>query len=259
MEKLIKDYNINSFEIEDDEFFVDLNRVKEISQLILKKKLKIDIFTSCRVDYIANLTDNDFLKLISRAGFKKLAFGVESGSKKIQELIHKDIKNCQVMRTIKKMAQVGISSKFYFMAGFPYELVADLYITCDLIQKMKQLNKNILIPAWRIFTPYPGTDLYDLSIQKGFQPPQSLVEWANYDFETIKTPWLLGAKKRIIKNAAYFIDFLELPQAKQDTFYLRLGRLYGKTVDFRWKHHLFWSLEKKFVNVIRYFHRVIKS
>ncbi|MFH1173472.1 MAG: B12-binding domain-containing radical SAM protein, partial [bacterium] len=89
-------HGITSFNIEDDEFFVDISRVRRICELIIANNLKIDIFTSCRVNYVANSMDEAYLKLLYQAGFRTLAFGVESGSARILDLMHKDITIDQV-------------------------------------------------------------------------------------------------------------------------------------------------------------------
>lgn len=256
---LIKDYHISSFNIEDDEFFVDIRRAKDICELILRENIKIEFFTNCRVNYVVNNMDYDYLKLLYRAGFRTLAFGVESGSKRILDLMHKDITIEQVLETIKKLKSVGINSKYYFMAGFPTETIDDLYRTTDLIWRMKELDNQIRIPAWRIFTPYPGTDLYKLAIEQGWQPPRNLEEWADYDFNTVRMPWMKGRKKKIIKNAIFLINYLKIPKKKNEGLYYKLGRLFGKLAEFRWKKHLLSFVpEKYFIYFILKLKRIIR-
>jgi radical SAM superfamily enzyme YgiQ (UPF0313 family) len=251
MKKLIKDYRINAFEIEDDEFFVDIERARKICELIIKENLDIDIFSSCRVNYVANNMDDEYLRILYRAGFRTLAFGIESGSERILDLMHKDITIEQAFETIKKLKKAGINSKYYFMAGFPSETIGDLYKTTDLIQKMKQIDSQIRIPAWRVFTPYPGTDLYELAVKQGWQPPKSLEEWAKYDFNTIKMPWVKGRKKRIIRNVAFLIRYLEMGKTTGRGLFFKLAKIFGKIVDWRWKKHLFSFVpEKYFIKLI---------
>lgn len=259
MKRLIDNYRINAFEIEDDEFFINTERVKEICKLILKEGIKIEIFTNCRVNLIADNVDSDYLKLLFKAGFRTLGFGIESGSTKILDLIHKDIEISQIFRTIKKLTKAGINSKYYFMAGFPTETIKDIQSTTDLIIKMKQMNSKIRIPAWRIFTPYPGTDLYRLSIQKGWNPPKTLEEWAGYDFNTVRMPWIKNRKKMIIENSRFLIKYLKLSSKKKASIYFKLGRLYGKLVDFRWSNHLFSFVpEKYFIFLVLWLKKISK-
>lgn len=247
MKKIISDYGINAFEIEDDEFFVDMNRAKKVCELILKEKLEIEIFTTCRINYVDQRMDDDLLKLCLRAGFKSLAFGVESGSPKIQELMSKDITNDQVFRTIKRLKDIGIGSKHYFIIGTPTETIEDIYKTTDIIQKMKQIDNKIIIPECRVFTPYPGTELYALSKVNGFKPPKKLEEWAFYDFKTVKMPWVTKKIRKIIENVNYSIRYLEMESESSKKWYFRLGRLYGQTVNYRWSKHYFYFPEKDLI------------
>ena len=250
IKKLVKDYQINSFEINDDEFFVDLERAKKICELIIKENLDIEIFTTCRVNYVDNMND-EYLRLLRRAGFRTLAFGVESGSERILDLIHKDITIEQVFNTIKRLKAAGINSKYYFMAGFPTETVEDLYKTTDLIQRMKQLDPQIRIPAWRVFTSYPGTDLYEISIREGWQPPKALEEWAEYNFDTVRMPWVDDKKKKIIKNVIFAINYLEMGGTMGKGLFFKLAKIFGKIIDWRWKKHLFLFIpEKYFVSIL---------
>ncbi|MDP2946950.1 MAG: radical SAM protein [Nanoarchaeota archaeon] len=250
MKYLIDNYKINSFEIEDDEFFVDIGRARKICELIIKENLNIEIFTSCRVNYVVNM-DDKYLNLLYRAGFKTLSFGVESGSERILDLMHKDITIDQVFETIKRLKKAGINSKYYFMAGFPTEKVDDLYKTTDLICKMKKMDPQIRIPAWRVFTPYPGTGLYDLAVKEGWQPPKKINEWANYDFNTINMPWINGKTKKIIENVAFLVNYLEQDKAMGRGFFFRLVQLFSKLVGWRWEKHQFSFVPEKYpVNLI---------
>lgn len=242
IKRLIKEYQITSLNIQDDEFFVSLDRVKKICQLLEKEKIKIDFFSSCRIDYITRM-DDDFLGLIANNGFKTLAVGVESGSPKILEMIHKDITREQVLIAAAKLKKFNIGGKYYFMAGFPQESKADLFQTTDLMRDIKEIDPLARIPAWRIFTPYPGIDLYDISVKEGWRPPTDLEEWAHYDFESAKMPWLDYTKETIIKNVVYLIKFLGLKNKKLSW----LHRFFGVWVDLRWRCHRFNFVPEKYL------------
>ena len=251
MKKLVKDYGITAFEIEDDEFFVDMNRAKKVCEFLIKEKLNIEIFTTCRVNYVQQRMDDDLLKLCFEAGFKSLAFGVESGSPRVQKMMAKDITNEQVFDTVRRLKKAGIGSKYYFIAGAPTETIKELYETADLIRAMKKTDPDIIIPPWRIFTPYPGTELYASSRELGFKPPKSLEEWSDYDFRKIKMPWISKKARSVIQNGIYSISFLSLQNKGGKSFYFRLSRIYGKTVDFRWKMRWFYFPEKHFIFLIK--------
>ena len=255
IKKLVNNYQITSFNFQDDEFFTDLKRVKKICQLLLLENIKVELVSACRIDYVCRM-DDDFLKLIRKSGFRTMQLGVESGSPKILKIIKKDITVEQVLEAVAKLKKFNIEGKYFFMSGFPGETIEDMYKTTDLMREIKKINPYSRIPAWRVFTPFPGTDLYQISIENSWLPPRNLEEWASYDFDTIKMPWIDKKKEKIIENVAYLVKFLRL----QDKFLPWPHRILGKWVDFRWRNHLFSFLpEKYFVDIIKYFRKIIKS
>jgi len=65
IEFLIKKYKINHLKIIDDNFFVDIKRVREIAEGILQKKLKITWDVECRTDYFRDgFVDDKILPLV---------------------------------------------------------------------------------------------------------------------------------------------------------------------------------------------------
>jgi radical SAM superfamily enzyme YgiQ (UPF0313 family) len=118
LKRLNVEYGVNAFDLEDDEFFVDLERVKKVSEFIIANKLKIEIFVSCRLNYLSRMSD-DFLKLIRQADFVTLAFGVETGSERLLKLTDKEIAIAQIFEVIDRLKKFEIESKYYFMVGFP--------------------------------------------------------------------------------------------------------------------------------------------
>ena len=255
IEKLIKDYKITSFHVQDDEFFIDLDRVKNICQGLIKKNIKVEFISSCRIDYVCRMDDN-FLSLIRKAGFRILELGVESGSPKILKAIQKDITIEQVLEAVTKLKKFNIEGKYCFMSGFPGETIDDMYKTTDLMREIKKINPYSGIPAWRIFTPFPGTDLYQTSIENGWDPPKDLEGWANYNFETVKMPWISKKREKIIKNVAYLVKFLRL----QDKPLSWLHRSLGYWIDFRWRNHFFkYLLEKYFIDKIETYRKSNKK
>ena len=255
IKKLINDYQITSFSIQDDEFFTDLERVKNICQTILKENIKAEFISSCRIDYICRMED-EFLEMVARSGFRTLELGVESGSPIILEIIKKDITVEQVLEAVTKLKKFGITGKYCFMAGFPKETIKDMYQTTNLMREIKKINYYSRIPSWRVFTPFAGIDLYHLSVEGGWSPPQDLKEWARYDFQTVKMPWLTKRTKRIIGNVAYLVKFLRLQDKPLPYFH----RFWGRWVDFRWRHHLFSFVpEKWIVDLIIKFKKIVQK
>jgi len=242
IKKLVNNYQITSFHFQDDEFFTDLKRVKKICQLLLSENIKVELVSACRIDYVCRMDDN-FLKLIRKSGFRTMQLGVESGSPEILKIIKKDITTEQVLEAVARLKKFNIEGKYCFMSGFPGETIEDMYKTTDLMREIKKINPYSRIPAWRIFTPFPGTDLYQTSLDNEWEPPQDLEEWANYDFDTIKMPWINKQKEKIIKNVSYLVKFLRLQDKPLSIFH----KLWGFWIDFRWRNHFFNFIPEKYI------------
>ncbi|NQU77212.1 B12-binding domain-containing radical SAM protein [Candidatus Falkowbacteria bacterium] len=247
MEFLRNNFKINAFNIQDDEFFVDAARVERICKLIKEKEWKIEIYSAARVNQTADLMSKDLLGDLVALGFLGIVFGVETGSQKILELINKDITYEQVIKTIDRFKEIGMMSKYCFMAGFPNETMEDFYRTTDFIYKMKERDTSVRIPPIRIFTPYPGIPLWDLCVEKGFKPPRSLEEWASFDFDTVKMPWVTKKLTKRVKNVNIMLSYLKLDPEFSSSFKYKLSLLFGRWIDFRWRNHWFNNFFEKYL------------
>lgn len=200
-------YKIKNIAFCDDEFFIARKRTEEIIDGLIEKNLDLGLIASCRLDVVLTYPDS-LLKKMKKAGVQSMFFGAESGSKKILENISKDITVEQIELGAKKVAKAGIRPMLSFMSGFPGETKEDLYLTIDLIRKLWKMDRLITINGIFPFNPYPGTDLYNKAIEKGFTPPKSLKEWGEWSFQySPDNPWLDDERKEIMQIAFYIVRF----------------------------------------------------
>ncbi len=87
-----------------------------------------------------------------------------------------------VLRLNLRLRQEGIMPHYSFMAGFPTETREDLVKTVRLMNRLKKENPRAVIWKLNEYTPYPGTELFDLAIQEGFKPPERFEEWSHIHF-----------------------------------------------------------------------------
>ena len=108
-----------------------------------------------------------------RAGCTRIQYGVETGSQEGLRILRKDIDLNQVRRVFRWTRQAGIASVAYFMIGLPHErTVADIGIT---LRFARDLDPDYAM--FNVFTPYPGTELYEEAIAKGILSADS---WRNF-------------------------------------------------------------------------------
>lgn len=165
-----ENYGIEYFKFWEDNFTVDRRRLRDFCRLLLDNKLNIKWECESRPD----LKDAD-LELMANSGCNIVEFGIESGSPKILKFIQKGINLEKVEHICNRCREIGLKVGLYFMVGIPTETIEDFKLTLSLIKRL-----NYFGIEYMFYRPYPGTQLYEYSVDKGlFTPPQSISEWAN--------------------------------------------------------------------------------
>jgi radical SAM superfamily enzyme YgiQ (UPF0313 family) len=151
LERLYKK-GINFFYFSDDTFSVDKKRVIEICKKILEKRMNIKWVAISRVNYMSE----DILYWMRKAGCIQISYGVESGSKKIRNLLNKKISNDDIEKAFAMTLKYGILPRAYFIYGCPGETRRTIQETIDLIKKIKPLVIHFFV-----LSLFPGTRLYE--------------------------------------------------------------------------------------------------
>ena len=155
---LIEKYKIKSLEINDDNFVVFKERLIQFCNKIIDEK--IDITWSCmsRVNHV----DEEILELMKKAGCRRIAYGIESGSQEILNFEKKGITIEQIKRAVNLTHKAGIKVTGYFILGHPLETKETINQTINLAL---ELPFDDYLPSFMI--PYPGSELYNIAEQYG--------------------------------------------------------------------------------------------
>lgn len=142
------------FEFNDDCFNLDMNRAKEICDLIIEKDLSIEYLCAngLRVDRV----DRELFQKMKDSGCVFISFGVESGNPEVLKIIKKGITLKQVEEAVKFANEVGIPNAGTFIIGHPGE---DLQKAMDTIRIAKKIPFGHV--AFCNLVPYPGSELFD--------------------------------------------------------------------------------------------------
>ena len=232
----------------DDNFFVNTKRAEDIVEGIIKEKF--DIMWEPQgsdINYVNRLSDKS-LKLLEKSRCSRLTFGVESGSKRILNLINKKISPKKTLDLNKRLKNYEIIANYNLMSGFPTETMEDLKKTAYLSLNLLKQNKNATISNILIYTPYPGTDLYPLALQQGIAQPEILEEWINYNTDTVNLPWLSKERKKLLESLFICSLFFDKKSDELNaTNIIRfLAKMYGPIAKTRVKNMFFkFMVEKK--------------
>jgi len=144
--------------IKDDTFTINKRRVTQICDEIINRRLGLDISIRTRVDLI----DEEIIKKLKQAGCKRIQYGIESGNQRILDLLKKKITLDQTRKAVKMAKKYNIDTLGEFMIGSPGEGEREVF---DTVKFAIELDLNYVL--FNITTPYPGTELYKMGMEKG--------------------------------------------------------------------------------------------
>jgi anaerobic magnesium-protoporphyrin IX monomethyl ester cyclase len=240
MTNLMNEYHVKGVFLLDDNFFVNLGRARRICELLIKNNVAIGIHNAnCRVDTLANM-DDEFLGLMKKAGFHQIYIGVESGSNDILRKMKKDITVEQVLLASSKLKRVGIKPFYSFMAGFPFETIEDIKNTVFLMNDLLKENPNAIVLKLQLFTPYPGTELFQYVSNLGMKFPKSLEGWSTYHFDRINYNGFSPRHYKFLEDMHFYTSFLDQKFFVDYKPFLKfISKIYSKILKFRIAHGLY--------------------
>jgi len=158
VDECMERWGYHHFTIDDDTFTFNHSRLERICQGFKERGITWDCDT--RVDAV----NRDIIKMMAEAGCQKIAFGVESGSQRVLDLIKKGITIEQVKNAFRWAHEFGIITTAFFMIGShpsetPEELEESFKLMCEIDTELMALA---------IAVPYPGTELYEIMKEKGY-------------------------------------------------------------------------------------------
>jgi anaerobic magnesium-protoporphyrin IX monomethyl ester cyclase len=233
LKELWDQYHFDDINFQDETFFTKRGRVQALAEKIIESGMKITWAATMRADQGVRLPDEVWAKC-KQSGLRRLLVGVESGSDEMLRRIRKDIKIEQVFATAEKMVQHGIAGHFPFIVGFPDESESSIQASLDVAKRLRAMSPDFLTPIF-YFKPYPGSELVIDAVARGFRLPQTLEEWAQFDYVAgMPGPWVTPEKFELIERFKFFHELAWKRVAPGKRLLQRLAR-YRCTKDFyRW-------------------------
>jgi radical SAM superfamily enzyme YgiQ (UPF0313 family) len=127
----------------------------------------------------ANTIDLPTAKLMRRAGFAEVGFGVESGNPQIMKAMRKGVKREDVIRAAKVFRAAKLRFAAYFIIGHPHETKIAVLDSIDLAAR---LNPDSV--AFGIMTPYPGTEVWEMAMRGEGGYKLLSMNWEDFNKQT---------------------------------------------------------------------------
>jgi radical SAM superfamily enzyme YgiQ (UPF0313 family) len=180
LDTLHEKYGYVDFKLDHDLFTVNKRKILEFCEAVKDRKYCWRV--SARVDCV----DNELLHKMAEAGCVGMYFGIETGSRRMQEIVHKRLDVDLVEPTLAITEELGIESTASFITGYHEELETDLADTLDLLGRCVGPS---CITQLHLLAPEPGTPmfaaLHDRMEYDGYAGPYNAFQVAPEDTQLV--------------------------------------------------------------------------
>ena len=199
IKRFINDFDANGVICTDTNFFIKESRVKEICEQLIAEDIKIAWGSvNGRAGHLLRYSE-DTWRLLQKIGFSSFLVGAEAGNQETLDYIDKDGTVEEIIELAKRLKKYDFKAYFSFILGFPPNPKWDMPYSeqikrdweglvniTDTILKIKKDNMFYFL----IYTPYPGSPMYENCKLGGFTEPQNLEEWADFTLDNVRVPWI---------------------------------------------------------------------
>jgi radical SAM superfamily enzyme YgiQ (UPF0313 family) len=158
-------YNVNMLFFSDDLVLPSLARTRELTAEFRKFDRPLAYAATTRFDTLSRI-DDDLLREMKATGCRSLGLGIESGSQRILDVMHKRITIEQVRTGLRRLHAAGILPSVGVMVGQVSETNDDARLSLELMRDCVRDNPNVNF-SFSITTPFPGSEIYTIAFQKG--------------------------------------------------------------------------------------------
>jgi radical SAM superfamily enzyme YgiQ (UPF0313 family) len=195
-------HHFEEIAFQDETFFTSRARVEEIAEAFVAAKLPVEWTATLRADQGHRLDDAAWARA-RRAGLKRVMIGIESGSQAMLDWMKKDIQVEQVFECAEQCLRHGIGAIFNIIVGFPGEPPESVQESLRAARRLRALSPEFTVAIF-YYRPYPGNEIADQLLREGYRFPQTLEEWADFDYVGGTGPWVDRAKFDLVERFKFY-------------------------------------------------------
>ncbi len=154
--------SLHTVQFHDDTLTLDQKRTFNLCELLIKQKLGLKFICSARV----KPSSREMFLLMKKAGFTKIMFGLETGSRTLLKSIHKNIKPEDAINLFENIRGIDFDITTFLMCGFPGENDETISETIKLVKKTQKIHYNYIAGVGKLIV-YPGTEVYEIMKKAG--------------------------------------------------------------------------------------------
>lgn len=139
--------------------------LRKFAKLMIERGYSEEIWFSCNMRFGA-LTREDY-RLMRKAGFRMLLFGLESANQGTLDRLNKGITVENMVKECRVAREEGLEPHITIMVGYPWESREDALRTLKLAKMLMENGWAVTLQS-TIVMPYPGTKLYEEALENGW-------------------------------------------------------------------------------------------
>lgn len=200
MRQLKDVYQIDELLFEDDNLTLDVNRAEKLFDLMINEKFNFKWDTPNGVAAFA--MNERLISKMQEAGCYKINFAIESGSQRVlSNLIKKPLDLKKIKPLVRHAKKIGLDVGIFLIFGIPGETKREMWDSLRFVRDI-----GVYDPFISVATPYPGSELYNLCIDKGFIPKDySLDNLYIRSFSISTSDWTGDDIRKICKQSYFFL------------------------------------------------------
>lgn len=181
--ELIKKYRVREI-MDDSGTFPAGDWLREFCEGMIKRGYHRKVNINCNMRFNAGLTEKDY-RLMGKAGFRFILYGLESASQETLDKINKNLKVEQIEPVLIWAKKAGLMPHLTVMVGYPWETEKDIEKTISFAGSLFKKGLADSLQA-TVVIPYPGTPLFRYCSENDLL---KTTDWDNYDMRApiIKT------------------------------------------------------------------------
>lgn len=147
-------FDLQVFCAGDDTFFASSeSRIREFSKFYRERKLLFPWLAHHRV----NVFNEELMKEMQKINLVSVLLGIDSGSNKILQLLHRNYTIQQAITVVNRIANYLKSVRITFIYGFPFETIPDFLNTLEAILR---LTAGKIHTDLTLLAPLRHTEIY---------------------------------------------------------------------------------------------------
>tara|TARA_R100000900_G_scaffold145294_1_gene130763 strand:+ start:163 stop:1887 length:1725 start_codon:yes stop_codon:yes gene_type:complete len=221
--------------LHDDAFMINKKSTTALCEEIIRRGIKTSFTCSARFRPVSR----DLIRLMEKAGFTHVLFGLESAAQVIMDDMKKGITKDHIRYATSLFAETSIKTTAFLIVGLPNETQETVDETIDFIQEM-QNNNYLFYDDIGVAMIYPGAELYTMAKARGLEVPDYGLLDDEYWMTSLDVPYYLceNSLEQILEWKEEIRNAIALPRVNDPKNFLKQKKLLPSIVKYSFKFGL---------------------